>query len=99
MELILQETGDEGLAIEQLLNMSEIEKKVPEPEPIKTSLSAISAELVRHKSPATKSSKGKEDATSKSHCSGVLTDLECSNKVFVILRGLPGSGKTSLAKK
>lgn len=108
VEMIFEDTqGDGEKAIELLLTMSEpepisIAAPVVEPEPCKASLSQVSATLLSPKSSSTTLSKISNDATPTSPpplLLPVVSDLQHGHHVMVIIRGLPGSGKSSLALK
>ena len=101
VEMILENAqGDGQKAIELLLGMDDdlkLPKPVVEPEPSKTSLSNVSASLL---SPRASSSSPVTTTPSTALVPpGPLSDLDQGHYVLVILRGLPGSGKSSLATR
>jgi len=97
--------GDGEKAIELLLTMSEPVQTVEpvpvpplEPEPSKVSLSQVSASLLSPRSSIASPTATRIPPPSLFSCPA-LADVKDGHHVMVILRGLPGSGKSSLAAK
>jgi len=107
VEMVLENAQGNGeKAIELLLTMSEPVQTIGpvpvpplEPEPCKASLSQVSATLLSPRSSSIASPTVNQIPPPSLFSCPALSDVQDGHHVMVILRGLPGSGKSSLAEK